>query len=406
MTLRRRLVIALACLALVLATEAVLTFQLNRAVERDVVETLGNALVASDGAVERALALAWVQAQTQELVTESYRRAYLGSAPSQDDDLNVASAGLTRGFDRLEASLAIQGVGEPVNDADTLQRDLRREFEALRGLTDHLLALAPLRPEEAHAHLDERIEPQVNHRLGPLIENRRLETERVLRERARRIAHRTQSSARLVIVINLITILLALGVVLSLLRSTGKRVEQLVEAAAAVGQGRLDTRIAITSHDDLGFLASTINQMAEDLARTTVSRSDLHNILESMPDALLILNAQLEVTRANEAALELLGYEPTELHGRAFPQLVSAAALAGPAMADLPPGQRLVTEAHLSSRDERETVAMVSVSALRTPSGSPDRYVCVAHDITERMKAEVRLRTLLADKDTLLRELH
>jgi signal transduction histidine kinase len=47
------------------------------------------------------------------------------------------------------------------------------------------------------------------------------------------------------------------------------------QAAARIGQGQLDTQLNITSHDEVGELAATLNQMARDLRQTTASIDDL-----------------------------------------------------------------------------------------------------------------------------------
>jgi PAS domain S-box-containing protein len=398
--------VLLACLALLLGGEGLLTFFLSRTVERDVVETLGSALEASDGAVERALALAWVQALTQELVTETYHRARQGVVPIPSGELEAPSAELRSGLDRLERSLALQGGPRADLGATELEQSLRREYDRLRSQTDRLLILSPIDPERAHQVLDHEIEPQVRERLGPLIENRRNVTEMDLRDRARGIADKSRTSARLVIAINLSSLLIGLGVVLSLLRSTGQKVEQLVEAAVAVGQGRLDTRVGFAARDDLGFLANTFNQMAEDLARTTVSRSHLQNLLESIPDALLILDEDFEVTRANQAARDLTGYGESTFHGKTLSSLCSTSSLGEITQTGLAPGQRVAIDTTLQTRYGLEIDVTLSISALDGQTTAADRYICIAHDISERKRSEARLRTLLADKDTLLREVH
>ena len=68
-------------------------------------------------------------------------------------------------------------------------------------------------------------------------------------------------------------------------RSIGVPLGLLQRAAAEVGQGRFDVRVAIRRRDEIGMLAAQVNQMAADLKATTVSRTYLDNIICRCGDA-------------------------------------------------------------------------------------------------------------------------
>ncbi|GLK87543.1 methyl-accepting chemotaxis protein [Pseudomonas turukhanskensis] len=70
---------------------------------------------------------------------------------------------------------------------------------------------------------------------------------------------------------SLITLLLAVGAVIWLLRRKLRPLGDLVEQAQALGNGDLSVRLNITSHDEIGDLARNFNQMGEALS-TMVSR--------------------------------------------------------------------------------------------------------------------------------------
>ncbi|MDB4968397.1 MAG: histidine kinase [Myxococcales bacterium] len=60
--------------------------------------------------------------------------------------------------------------------------------------------------------------------------------------------------------------LIALVVALAFARRLTAALEQLTRAARALGEGKLDTRVALSSDDEVGTLARTFNQMGEELS--------------------------------------------------------------------------------------------------------------------------------------------
>jgi len=80
-------------------------------------------------------------------------------------------------------------------------------------------------------------------------------------------------NALLVISIGMTVLAILLGIFIA--RSISKPIARLKDTAVKIGQGRLDARIDIKSKDEIGELANTFNQMAEDLKETLVSREDL-----------------------------------------------------------------------------------------------------------------------------------
>jgi hypothetical protein len=71
----------------------------------------------------------------------------------------------------------------------------------------------------------------------------------------------------------------------------------------------------VNSRDELGVLAGAINRMAGELAGTTVSMGNLENIIDSMAGALLVLDAEGRITRANRAAAVLLDVDALTMPG-------------------------------------------------------------------------------------------
>jgi len=81
---------------------------------------------------------------------------------------------------------------------------------------------------------------------------------------------------------NLLIILLAGGTLVNIViglfvsHAIAVPVKELADAAKEIGEGKLDTRIAIASRDELGLLAASFNDMAKNLKKSTTSIENLN----------------------------------------------------------------------------------------------------------------------------------
>jgi len=109
-----------------------------------------------------------------------------------------------------------------------------------------------------------------------------------------------------------------------LLRQSLKIIEPLTIATREVAKGNLTVSVPATSHDELGQLADSFNQMTQRLHDTTVSKLYVDNILKSMIDSLIVIGPGEKIHSTNQATLTLLGYPESELIGQEvdilFPQ--------------------------------------------------------------------------------------
>ena len=73
------------------------------------------------------------------------------------------------------------------------------------------------------------------------------------------------------------------------------------------GRGNLDSRIAISARDEVGTLAAAFNAMAENLQKTTVSRTDLEAKIEERTAELAQANQRLQadITERQKMEMEL-----------------------------------------------------------------------------------------------------
>jgi len=102
---------------------------------------------------------------------------------------------------------------------------------------------------------------------------------------------------------------------------------KLHEATQRFSQGDLTARVNVVSADEIGLLAATLNTMAEQLSSTIndlqqvkknllSSNRQLHDIIEFIPDPLLVIDSRGLVVTWNLAIAELTGIPAAKMIGR------------------------------------------------------------------------------------------
>ncbi|HEY5265117.1 MAG TPA: EAL domain-containing protein [Steroidobacteraceae bacterium] len=174
-------------------------------------------------------------------------------------------------------------------------------------------------------------------------------------------------------------------------------ISALVKSADRIGQGDYSRPLAVVRHDELGDLQFALERMRQKLNETTITKNYLDTVLNSLSDAVLVTSPDGVVKSCNEATQRLLGYEEADLLGK---PLVS-----------------FVDEAHRQAFDLTNCAAEAGETVLRTASGQTipvsmassaittedpqfQGNIYVARNITERKRAERRIR-YLARYDTL-----
>ncbi|MFH1654869.1 MAG: ATP-binding protein [Pseudomonadota bacterium] len=125
---------------------------------------------------------------------------------------------------------------------------------------------------------------------------------------------------KLLIVVLFITILVTIAIVFMLARSISYPIVKLREAAIQIGEGSLDTRIEVSSRDEIGDLSSSFNRMTESIKEKRdeiiAVKAFTDNIISSIIDTLIIVDSEGMIKMVNQAMLDLLGYSVDELIGK------------------------------------------------------------------------------------------
>ncbi len=280
--------------------------------------------------------------------------------------------------------------------------------EGHRRLDRHIaefLSLVSVDDRRAGVYLEQTLVPFLQSELLPLIESYQADAEEAVALEVESISTQAGATARGLIATSIVALLFALALGRLVWSSISRPLLELKSAAELIGQGKLETRVAIRSRDELGVLAATINHMAEELSATTVSIENLENIIDSAAGALIVLSPEGAVTSANRAAASLLGYGDGGLIGLHF-----AAICVEESGGDNPipstAGQVTGEERTFRRRDGSSVPVSFAGAALLGDGGAAQGFVCIAQDLTERQSMEEQLRQSLNEKELLLREVH
>lgn len=176
----------------------------------------------------------------------------------------------------------------------------------------------------------------------------------------------------------------AVWIGLNLSRRITVPIEALSVATREISEGNLDHRIEIHAEDELGMLVKHFNGMADRLGVTTAElearRRYTEVILESIPTAVISIDADLRISMMNRAAHTIFSIEDATRLDQVF------------GSADLKAIQDLLAESVTSNVATREIAfteprrpAHSAVTASRLTAGG---FVIVVEDLTEVVRAQ------------------
>jgi PAS domain S-box-containing protein len=197
----------------------------------------------------------------------------------------------------------------------------------------------------------------------------------------------------------LLSMLSAIYLAIQSAQKLTRPVQDLIQGTRAVGKGDFGTRLPLQSHDEMGYLVQSFNDMTKRLRRaseeTTRStelveqeRERLSVILAGLSTGVLVVDTQRRLRIANAAADAILGAELTGLIGQELSQLPTTS----PRVTQF--AQRLLER--LAATDGKwqeemtlppDRVIRCACSPLADAAGEPG-YVVVFDDITSLLHAQ------------------
>lgn len=183
------------------------------------------------------------------------------------------------------------------------------------------------------------------------------------------------------------------ALVLTFLFSTifSSSVKQMVGLTKRVASGDFSERAAVKSQDELGELATGLNDMSQELqslfSQLQIQRDELDAIIGSMTEGVLVLDSHLCVRLANDSLRKIFDIK-SETTGKSYVSVISS-----------PAAKEMIEELSASGHVDRRRLELdnriiagsgIALAGVREGTGS---YVLVFHDIT----ADVRLENIKAE---------
>ena len=160
--------------------------------------------------------------------------------------------------------------------------------------------------------------------------------------------------------------------------------------AERFAQGKLDQPLAVTASEEIASLAGAMNEMADQLAdrirAVEQQRNEMEAVFSSMIESVLAVDSELRVISINQAAISLLGVQPSAIKGRPILESIRNAALHNFARSAL--ASEGVAEAELTVEHKDSLLLKAQGTVLRDGAGKAMGAVIVLHDITRLRRLE------------------
>ena len=138
--------------------------------------------------------------------------------------------------------------------------------------------------------------------------------------------------------------------------------------------------------------------------------SAAHSIIETMSDALFLVDANGSIAKVNQASLDLLGFGEKDLQYQPFEKFIASESISEFQLltSELLSNSIAFIDREIEFLGQNEIKIPISLSAsvFRDKSGSRKGIVYVGRDLVERKLEEAQIRKSLHEKETLLKEIH
>lgn len=169
-----------------------------------------------------------------------------------------------------------------------------------------------------------------------------------------------------------------------------RRLEELLPVAQAAASGDLQQQASILTSDEVGRLASYLNEIIlrwrASLRLVSREKEQLDAILTSMSDGVIAVDQVGRVLRTNRAAREMLGLGQTDPVGRSLLETVRHHEVDAAVKAVLADGQR--REKEIKLHPTAPTVYRLSVVPIISEGGRRNGAVLVLQDVTHVRQLE------------------
>jgi len=174
-------------------------------------------------------------------------------------------------------------------------------------------------------------------------------------------------------------------------RSLDQPINELIKSAERIGNGNYNHQLAVSEDNDLAPLEHALEQMRLKLQQSAINNNYLTTVLDSMNDAVLVTSESNIISKVNVSAENLFGFSSAELIGKPLHELLVPVQRDGQAPAT---GLADLEESVIRTASGQTIPVSISSSALNSASAEFQGTIFVMRDITDRKRAERRIRYL------------
>lgn len=182
-----------------------------------------------------------------------------------------------------------------------------------------------------------------------------------------------------------------------------RRFEELLDVISGMAALDFSRKASVGEEGSvMDAIAFGLNELSTELAMSTVSREYVDNIIESMLDALVVVDAQGSIKTINRAALRLFGYKEQHFVAQPVAMLFAETRASEQVLKTITDQAEARTlETICRAADGRVFPVALSASAMCSAAGEAQSVVCTIRDISERRQAEEALRRSLVQEETI-----
>ncbi len=199
----------------------------------------------------------------------------------------------------------------------------------------------------------------------------------------------------------LICLALLSGGLLVALRITNRLtldIDHLTDFTHQIAAGNLDSRVSVTSQDEIGILGAAFNAMTDQLARSKEARDHLDTILQSIIDPLLVTDNNGRIQRFNNAAIKMLQYDRENILGTHIDSIFTEEFQPAADNSLLQLVQKTPLQNHetyVRSGVDKKIPVLLSCSFVKMATESESGLVVILKDISKQKSTEEALNSAL-----------
>jgi PAS domain S-box-containing protein len=382
---------------------------LNRGIDSwfhvEIREGLQDALTLSRAALDLRMReyMTRTRAIASDLATRDDPIAMLDEARQKSEAVELTLLGANRRILGTSSERFGQIVPPRPNDEGVLQR---REYVTLDpvaggGFLVRTAVQVPLTSPGDEPRMLEAVYP-VERRLGELADTVESAYQRYGEKARLREPLKTSFTLTLTLVL-LLSLFAALYGAFWAARRLVRPIQDLVAGTRAVAKGDFDMRLPLTSHDEMGILVHSFNDMTKRLARAReetrrsqhaveAERANLAVILARLSTGVISLEPDRTVRTANQAACTILGADVDGVIGKPLEEAGKGSSLFeqfdAACSAHLDAGQTEWREQLVLQAESGRRILMCACTTLSGEDRSPGGFVIVFDDITALLQAQ------------------